>query len=109
LSSSDPAALRAFFSAAFVPYRVSQETPDGLFTGYFEPELKGSRTRHDAYQTPLYAVPPDLVTADLGLFRDMLRGQRLAGRVMNGRLVPYPARADIVRNGLPGQPLFYCR
>jgi membrane-bound lytic murein transglycosylase A len=107
LSSSDPAALRAFFSAAFVPYRVSQETPDGLFTGYFEPELKGSRTRHDAYQTPLYAVPPDLVTADLGLFRDMLRGQRLAGRVMNGRLVPYPARADIVRNGLPGQPLFY--
>jgi membrane-bound lytic murein transglycosylase A len=78
-----------------------------LFTGYFEPELKGSRTRHDAYQTPLYAVPPDLVTADLGLFRDMLRGQRLAGRVMNGRLVPYPPRAAIVRDGVPGQPLFY--
>ena len=107
LSATDPTGVRAFVAAAFVPYRVSQGAPEGLFTGYYEPALNGSRTRHDGYQTPLYGVPSDLVSVDLGLFRDMLRGQRLAGRVAMGRLVPYPARADIVRNGVPANPLFY--
>ena len=107
MARSDPSAVRAFFAAAFVPYRVSQEGSDELFTGYYEPELKGSRTRHGPYQTPLYGVPSDLVTVDLGLFRDMLRGQRLAGRVAASRLVPYPARADIERDGVPANPLFY--
>jgi len=107
LEARSPAAARAFFESAFVPYRVSQGEAAGLFTGYYEPELHGSRTRHGPYQTPLYGVPPDLVTVDLGLFRDMLKGQRLEGRVSNGRLLPYPARADIVRDGLAATPLFY--
>ncbi len=98
---------RAFFESAFVPYRVTQGAAPGLFTGYYEPELKGSRTRHGPYQTPLYGVPADLVTSDLGLFRDTFKGQRLAGRVVDGRLVPYPARAEIVARGLNGPPLFY--
>lgn len=107
--ADDDSAQRAreFFETAFVPYRVTQGSGVGLFTGYFEPELKGSRTQHGPYQTPLYGLPPDLVTVDLGLFRDTFKGQRLAGRVTNGRLVPYPARADIVARGLNAQPLFY--
>jgi membrane-bound lytic murein transglycosylase A len=100
-------AVRALFEATFVPYRVNQGSPSGLFTGYYEPELKGSRTRHGAYQTPLYGVPADLVTVDLGLFRDTFKGQRLAGMVMNGRLVPYPARAEIVARGVNAHALFY--
>lgn len=107
VARSDNSAARTFFAAAFVPYRVSQEGSEGLFTGYYEPELKGSRTRHGRYQTPLYGVPSDLVTVDLGLFRDMLKGQRLAGRVIAGRLAPYPARADIERDGVPAKALFY--
>ena len=103
-----PGAERAFFESEFVPYRVSQAGNDGLFTGYYEPELSGSRTRHDAFQTPLYGVPNDLVTADLGLFRDSLKGQRIAGRVANRRFVPYAARAEIVRDGLmDAQVLFW--
>jgi membrane-bound lytic murein transglycosylase A len=92
---------REFFETNFVPYRISQGSEQGLFTGYYEPELKGSRTRHDAFLTPLYGVPADLVTIDLGLFRDALKGQRIEGRVMGNRVIPYPARADIVRAGLP--------
>lgn len=100
---------RTFFETAFVPYRLSQgAATTGLVTGYFEPELKGSRTRHGPYQTPLYGLPTDLVTVDLGLFRDRLKGQRLAGRVANSQLVPYASRAEIERDGLPtAQPLFY--
>jgi membrane-bound lytic murein transglycosylase A len=92
---------RDFFEANFTPYRVSQSSDKGLFTGYYEPELKGSRTRHDAFQTPLYGVPADLVTVDLGLFRDSLKGQRIEGRVMGNRVIPYPSRSEIVRTGLP--------
>src|SRR6202042_335153 len=72
---------RGFFQANFVPYRISGASETGLFTGYYEPELKGSRTRHGVYQTPLYGVPGDLVTIDLGLFRETLMGQKLVGRV----------------------------
>jgi membrane-bound lytic murein transglycosylase A len=92
---------RDFFEANFAPYRISQASEKGLFTGYYEPELKGSRTRHDAFQTPLYGVPADLLTIDLGLFRDTLKGQRIEGRVMGNRVVPYPPRSEIVRTGLP--------
>ena len=95
-----PGGARAFFETNFVPYRVIA-AGEGFFTGYYEPELKGSRTRHGPYQTPLYGVPSDLIGVDLGLFRENLRGQRLAGRVVDGRLVPYATRAEIAREGLP--------
>jgi membrane-bound lytic murein transglycosylase A len=96
--SDNPHAARGFFESEFVPYRVAQGS--GLFTGYYEPQLKGSRTQHGPYQTPLYGVPFDLVNVDLGLFRDSLRGQRIVGKVTDGRLIPYPARADIEGGGL---------
>jgi peptidoglycan lytic transglycosylase A len=106
--AANAASARAFFESALVPYRVVQGASPGLFTGYYEPELKGSRTKRGPYQTPLYSVPTDLVAVDLGLFRDTFKGQRLAGRVMNGRLVPYPPRAEIVAQGLPSaRTLFY--
>ena len=89
---------RGFFESEFVPYRIGSGI--GLFTGYYEPELRGSRTRHDAYQTPLYGVPGDLVNVDLGLFRESLRGQRIVGKVTDGRLIPYPSRAEIEGGGL---------
>ena len=109
---SSPDGVRAFFETAFVPYRISQKNADGLFTGYYEPELKGSRTRHGPYQTPLYGVPPDLVRRDMGVYRDTLiarMGERgmmmMMGMMM--RFVPYPARAEIEQDGIPGAPLFY--
>lgn len=106
---NDPAARRQFFERGFVPYRISRgEAAEGLFTGYYEPELRGSRTKHGPYQTPLYGVPSDLVTVDLGQFREALRGQRLAGRIAGSALVPYAPRAEIVQRGLAtAQALVY--
>jgi membrane-bound lytic murein transglycosylase A len=95
VASDSPEPARRFFELEFVPYRVGQDSGAGLFTGYYEPQLKGSRTRHGAYQTPLYGVPGDLVNVDLGLFREHLKGQRIVGKVRDGRLVPYPPRVEI--------------
>jgi peptidoglycan lytic transglycosylase A len=95
VSSAGPEPARGFFEFEFVPYRVGNDSGVSLFTGYYEPQLRGSRTRHGAYQTPLYAVPGDLVNVDLGLFRESLKGQGIVGKVADGRLVPYPPRAEI--------------
>jgi membrane-bound lytic murein transglycosylase A len=102
-----PEAARAFFESEFVPYRVGPGSGVGLFTGYYEPQLRGSRTRHGPYQTPLYGVPLDLVSVDLGLFRENLRGQRLVGKVLDGRLIPYPARAEIEDGFSVATPILY--
>jgi len=61
LLPGDDAATRGFFESYFTPFAVTDYgTPDGLFTGYYEIELNGSRQRHGPYQTPLYRKPPDL-------------------------------------------------
>src|SRR5262249_34124826 len=102
----EPAAARRFFESEFVPYRVAPGASVGLFTGYYEPQLRGRRAPQGPYQTPLYAVPADLVNVDLGQFRENLKGQRIVGRVMDGRLIPYPARAEIEGRALAAPILF---
>ncbi len=105
-----PASAQAFFEANFRPFALSNNAErTGLFTGYYEPELRGSLARTPRYATPLYGRPDDLVTVDLGAFREELRGQRLAGRVEAGALRPYEPRARIVEGalGARGKPLVW--
>ncbi|MEM6903803.1 MAG: MltA domain-containing protein, partial [Pseudomonadota bacterium] len=102
LSAAD-GSFRDVVQQALMPVKVSgtQGGPTGLFTGYFEPSLAGSLTRGGIYQTPIYGRPDDLVMVQLGSFRDDMRGRRIAGRVIDGRLQPFEARAEIVDGALP--------
>ncbi len=77
----------------------------GLFTGYFEPLLHGSRRRSQRYNVPLYTQPADLVSVDLGRFRDDLRGRRVAGRVRGRSLEPFDDREAIASGSLAGRGL----
>jgi len=100
-SHADAAVARRFFESRFAPVAVGAgEVRQGLFTGYYEPELRASRTRHGPYRTPLYGLPDDLIAADLGRFRESWKGEHLAGRIEGRTLVPYPTRADIDAHGL---------
>lgn len=102
----DDDAARRYFETWFVPFAVANnDRREGLFTGYFEPELRGSRRRAPPFTIPLYRRPDDLVTVDLGRFRDDLRGRRIAGRVAGGRLEPYPPRRAIEAGTLAGRGL----
>lgn len=93
---------RAFFEKWFQPWQVSAGTDEeGLFTGYYEPQLMGSRSKQRAYQTPLLARPDDLVMVNLGLFRDDLAGRRIAGRINDSYLRPYETREEIDQGLLP--------
>ncbi len=89
-TATDP---RAFFEQRFTPVSVQAQT--ALFTGYYEASLEGSLTRHGAYQTPVYGLPNDFVTADLGAFLPELKGKIIKGRVQDKKFVPYPDRAEI--------------
>lgn len=50
---------KVFFELFFRPVLIEDGTR-GLFTGYFEPELNGSRYRSSKFRFPLYRVPPEL-------------------------------------------------
>ncbi len=94
--------LRRFFEENFTPYSIAAGADKkGLFTGYYEASLRGSKTRQGPYQIPLRARPKDLVMVNLGEFRDDLKGRRIAGRVLNGRLKPYEDHSEIIAGKLP--------
>ena len=59
----DADAARAFFELFFRPVLI-EDGNDALFTGYFEPELDGSRTRSDRFRYPLYRMPPEARQSD---------------------------------------------
>lgn len=102
INPQNAAALRRFFESRFRPYQVSNgNNTEGLFTGYYEASLRGNTTRSGPYQTPLYTRPSDLVMVNLGDFREHLKGERIAGRVMDGTLKPYETRAQIVDGKWP--------
>lgn len=102
LKGADAVQARAFIEKNFkVVKATAAGKADGLFTGYYESTLKGSRAKGGVYQHPLLGRPSDLVMVDLGEFRDELKGQRIAGRVLDGKLKPYENREKIVTGQMP--------
>jgi len=102
--AGDAVALRAVLAREFRAFAATDDgRADGLFTGYYEPELRGSRARGGAWGVPIHARPDDLVSVDLGQFREPLKGERIGGRVEAGRLVPYWTREQIVAGALDGR------
>ncbi len=71
---------RTFFELFFRPVLISDGDP-GLFTGYFEPELNGSRVRTGKYRHPLYRLP-----SDVNAFRPWYSREEIeAKRILEGR------------------------
>jgi len=105
----DAGAVRRFFETWFVPnlVRAADGADTGLITGYYEAMLYGSRKRGGAYQTPLYRVPDDLLTVDLGSLYPQLKGMRLRGRLAGKTVVPYSSRAEIARAPLKDKELLW--
>ena len=111
LVTPDAEAIRAYFEAAFVPYRVANPdgTEEGMVTGYYEPRLRGSRERRAPYLHPLYAPPDDLLVIDLTSVAPETKNLRLRGRLDGRRVVPYYSRAEIETGAAPvaGKEIIY--
>lgn len=113
---ADAAAARDFFETHFRPVRIAARmTPGGdpaasatietkgRFTAYFEPSYPASEERTPEFSAPVLARPADLVTVDLGKFRERFAGERIAGSVAGGALEPYPDHAAINAGALEGR------
>lgn len=93
-----------FFATWFETAQVSDGT--AFATGYYEPEIAGTRTPQPGYAVPVYRMPPDLVRARPGDAPPNASGQQPLGRYdESGQFVPYYERAEIVAGALAGKRL----
>ncbi len=103
-AGATPAEARAYFEDWFLPVAlVAPEAAEGLFTGYYEAELEGALVPETDYQVPIYGRPSDLVEVRLSEFDEALPRKTVVGRVIDGRLKPYFARADIESGAIDDQ------
>src|SRR5579864_7480487 len=101
LHDPDAETARQFFERTFTPFAMSDNgKTDALVTGYYEPELAGVRHKSARFSVPILARPPDLISVSLGAFRPSWRGERIAGRVVDGNFMPYWTRAEIEAGAL---------
>ncbi len=96
-----PTVLRDALEASFWVYRAIGRDGCGavLFTGYFEPILRGSLYPSSDYPYPIYRKPDDWVSIDLGLFDPKYQGEHIIGRYVNQNIVPHFSREDIDLKG----------
>ena len=93
----------AFFTRYFGTVQIGAGT--AFVTGYYEPEIAGSRTKRPGYDVPIYRRPADLIEVDLGQFSDDLKGKKVRGRVDGSNFVPYYDRTAIESGALDGRGL----
>ncbi len=93
----------AFFARYFGTVQVGTGT--SFVTGYYEPEIAGSRTKRAGYDIPIYRRPADLIDVDLGQFSDELKGRKIRGRVEGTNFVRYYDRTAIESGALDGRGL----
>lgn len=76
-------------------------------TGYYEPEIAGSRQSRPGFEVPVYRMPPDLVRAwPAETPLEQRTGQPPLGRYdESGRFVEYYTRAEIEDGALAGKGL----
>ncbi|WP_028387656.1 murein transglycosylase A [Legionella fairfieldensis] len=97
-------AARLFFQQWFTPVEFNDQKPvRGLFTGYYMALLHGSKTKTKEYNVPIYGLPSNLVTVNLGLFDPALKNRHLVGRMQGERLVPYYSREEINKGAIAGK------
>ncbi|MEA1071435.1 murein transglycosylase A [Sphingomonas sp. LY160] len=93
-----PVSAAAFFQTRFDWLRVGNG--DAFATGYYEPEIRGSRTKAPGYETPVYSLPSDLTRCTRA------DGQTGRGRLdETGACVLYFTRAEIEDGALAGRGL----
>jgi membrane-bound lytic murein transglycosylase A len=93
-----PVGAAAFFERTFELVQVGDGA--AFATGYYEPEIRGSRALQPGYEVPVYARPPDLLDA---IPRTGAGGR---GRLdANGDYVRYHDRTAIEQGALAGRGL----
>ena len=103
-ATASPGGAAEFFALHFETVRVGDGS--AFATGYYEPEIAGSRVRQPGFDVPVYSLPPDLVRARTGDAEPLQDGRMPLGQYdAEGRFVPYYDRAAIEQGALMGRGL----
>ena len=88
ITGSNAAAIRTFYEREFAAYQIRDDDrkSDGVVTGYFEPELNGSRRYGAPFIYPVYGQPDDMLYLDARKVPAAQRTGPMAARV-DGRTV----------------------
>jgi membrane-bound lytic murein transglycosylase A len=114
--SIDASTARHFFELYFRPARISRlGEKEGFLTGYYEPEVEGSRTPGDGFTFPIYRRPAELAVRPptarkikQAAAHSVARKRAKVGTRKGVRLVAYHDRAAIDDGALAGRDLEIC-
>ncbi len=89
VQASSLAAIRGFYEREFVPYQIRDDDRqvDGVVTGYFEPELNGSKRYGAPYIYPVYGQPEDMYYLDVRRVPAAQRKSTVAARIEGRNVV----------------------
>jgi membrane-bound lytic murein transglycosylase A len=90
IARDDHRAARAYFERYFQPLAVGGPGADGRFTGYYEPEIRGSRVPSRRFTIPVYRRPPDLRGDQPYLTRTEIENGALRGKGLEMAYVEDP-------------------
>jgi membrane-bound lytic murein transglycosylase A len=93
LSIGTPEQQREWLRQNFQPQRLesAQGDPNGLLTGYFEPQLEASRSRTPTFNVPIYQPPRDLAQRKPWYSRHDMETLPEAQAALQGRAIAYVA------------------
>lgn len=100
---------KLFFQKWFLPFAISNGKTDstffrgddlGLFTGYYEPLVKGSMIKNYQYNEPLHEFPKHYIKVDLTNFFPKSNDKYIIGKINNGNLIPADTRKQIYEGAL---------
>ena len=94
--------LREFIRSEFIVYQSigNGRKKEVLFTGYFEPLLKGRSQKDEIFNIPVLGRPDDIIRIDLSPFSDRFAGEVISGRFDGNTIVPYWDREAIEQKGV---------
>ncbi len=100
-STHDVLSMERELKARFNLYQLvfPRQSDTFLTTGYYEATLTGSRSPSDRFPFPLYQKPDDLLTIELENFSSKYKGERLVGRLLGRKVLPYYSRREIDQEG----------
>lgn len=83
-----------------VPSSSDAALSDVLFTGYYQVIIDGSLVPTERFRFPIYAKPPDLISADKVTLSPQVAEEKIFGRVEGEEFLPYYTRRQIDEEGV---------
>ena len=105
----DGGTVRRFFESRFTPWQLvnADGSANGLVTGYYEPLIRGSRSRNARSPWPIHGVPQDMLTIELADVYPELKSLRLRGRLVGNKVLPYWNRQQLAERQVPAPVLLW--